>query len=279
MHLTIIGGGRAAWAYGIAWKRAGWTVDCVALRAGSTSRVPELLATRRASLDETWHSDVTLVAVSDDALPQTCAAVAARSTEGSWLFHASGSHDSGLFGGRTRAFSLHPLRALPPPGEGNGLADTLLVFEGDEGSKAFAEAMAARFEARFATVSRAKKPVYHAAAVIAANLVAAQLDLSSALLRDLGVDVPGLENELAGLARSAIENWSSRDGAARFTGPIARGDVGLVRTHLEHLANYEEASSLYRAAGLVLCRRLLAQRPDDLPLREIESLLARRSVS
>jgi predicted short-subunit dehydrogenase-like oxidoreductase (DUF2520 family) len=278
MHLTLIGGGRAAWAFGISWKRAGWTVDCVALRPGSTSRVPELLSARRASLDETWTSDVVLVAVPDDALADACRSAVAQSGPERWLIHASGAHDSGLFGGRARAFSLHPLRALPPPGEGNGLADTLLVFEGSDEARSLAATIATRFDARLATVARDRKPIYHAAAVIAANLVAAQLDAAARLLRNAVPDIPGVERELAALAESAIANWTARDGAARFTGPIARGDAGLVRAHLAALAGHQDEAGLYRAAGLVLCRRLLCSRPDDASLREIEAILSRPDV-
>jgi len=278
MHLAIIGGGRAAWAFGLSWLRAGWPVDGIEVRAGSTSPVPKLLGAARLPPGERILSDVVLVAVPDDALPAVCADVAGRCADPSWLVHPSGSHDSTLFGSHVRAFSLHPLRALSLPGEGDGLADSLLVFEGPDEARATAARIAEQLGARMAVVARERKLAYHAAAVIAANLVAAQLDLAARLIRDAGVDVPGLESELAGLARSAVDNWAARDGAARFTGPIARGDVRLVRAHLDHLAEDADASTLYRAASLVLCRRLLAERPDDPALCEIERLLSSGAV-
>ena len=43
MRLGILGGGRAAWAYGSAWRRISWPIDGVWLRAESQSRLPELL--------------------------------------------------------------------------------------------------------------------------------------------------------------------------------------------------------------------------------------------
>lgn len=274
MNLTIIGGGRAAWAFGSAWKRAGWLVECVALRPGSPSRLPELLSTRRATLDETWSSDLVLVAVPDDALPSVCSGIAKVVPGSTWLFHPSGSLDSTIFGDSEKAFSLHPLRALPPPGEGGGLEGALLVFEGCDAARNVATEIAEGLGARMASVAHERKPAYHAAAVIASNLVAAQLDVATDLMRDLGLEVPDIRNEIANLARSAIENWAGREGFARFTGPIARGDVELVRKHLAHLASHDEASSLYRVAGLALCRRILESRPGDERVRTIEALLS-----
>ena len=64
MKLGILGGGRAAWAYGSAWRRIGWPIDGVWLRAESKSALPELLEAPRKSIEE-LHADLLLIAVSD----------------------------------------------------------------------------------------------------------------------------------------------------------------------------------------------------------------------
>lgn len=278
MRLTIIGGGRAAWAYGSSWQRAGWVVDRVLLRPGSANTLPALLFVDRNAPGEIGTAELVLVAVSDDALPEVCRATASQSPAETWLFHPSGAHDSGIFGDRERVFSLHPLRALPPPGEGNGLVGALLVFEGADAAEPVARAIASRLGARLATVTAKQKPIYHAAAVIAANLVAAQLDVAAELLKEADIELPHVRDELAGLARSALDNWTTREGALRFTGPIARGDVALVRKHLDCLGPHDDAKLIYRTAGLALCRRLLATRPFDRSLIEIEKLLSGSTV-
>lgn len=278
MNLTIIGGGRAAWAFGRAWQDAGWVVDRVALRTGSTSRVPELLGVERVSLDDDLTSEVVLVAVPDDALSSHCPRVAERAPATTWLLHPSGSHDSSLFGQHERAFSLHPLRALPRPGAATGLADALLVFEGNDSSLMLAKTIADGVGARFARVSREGKPIYHAAAVIAANLVAAQLDVAGELMVRAGLSPQDLKNEIASLARSAIENWAGNDGVERFTGPVARGDVALVRRHLDHLSDDDLARQIYLAASRVLVRAMREEHPDDERMKAIEALLSGRGV-
>src|SRR5436190_23826152 len=73
--LAILGGGRAAWAYGSSWRRIGWPIDGVWLRAESQSRLPELLDVPRKSIDE-LNADLLLIAVSDRAIEEVELSVA-----------------------------------------------------------------------------------------------------------------------------------------------------------------------------------------------------------
>src|SRR5438477_11173683 len=143
--LAILGGGRAAWAYGSAWRRIGWPIDGVWLRAESQSKLPELLAAPRKSIDA-LRADLLLIAVSDRAIDEVAALIPSASEGGGALpiiFHASGAKASLRDG-----FSLHPLKALPPVGEPSDLDDALLVFEGNH--REIAESIASTIGARFA---------------------------------------------------------------------------------------------------------------------------------
>ncbi|HVS31311.1 MAG TPA: DUF2520 domain-containing protein [Thermoanaerobaculia bacterium] len=247
MRLGILGGGRAAWAFGSAWGRIGWPITGVWLRKESTSRLPELLgAPRRAIGELAGESELLLVAVSDRAIAEVVAQVPETNAI---IAHASGAQPAPRDG-----FALHPLKALPPVGLPSDLENTLLVFQGEH--RKTAKLIAAAVGARFAEVTAGQKPLYHAAAVFGANYVAAVLDISEELMRRAGL--AGTREDVAALARSAIENWTLNPDGARFTGPASRGDRETLRRHLEALADDTQVAELYKLLAEWITTRSLA---------------------
>jgi len=241
--LGILGGGRAAWAYGSSWRRIGWPIAGVWLREESRSALPELLAAPRKPIAE-LDADLLLIAVSDRAIDQVAELIPASTR--SIIFHASGAKPS-VRGG----FSLHPLKALPPVGEASDLNDSLLVFEGRH--RDVAQSVALNIGARFAEVSREVKVRYHAAAVFGSNYIAALLDIAQ---QHLGIE--NARDDLAALARSAIENWRAHDDVRRFTGPAARGDDEVIERHLAALAGEPQVAEIYRLLAAEIRRAILA---------------------
>lgn len=237
LSLGIIGGGRAAWAFGSTWRRIGWPIAGVHVR--SDGPIATLLDAPRRTLDELAESDLLLIAVSDRAIADVAERIPPTRAI---VWHPSGSLPA-MRGG----FSLHPLKALPPVGEESDLRGTLMVFEGAH--RQTAKAIAEAAECRFAEITAAQKPLYHAAAVFASNYVAALLDIANELV---GID--GARADLAALAKSAIENWRAHEDRQRFTGPAARGDREVIETHLAHLQTQVDLALIYR----VLAERILA---------------------
>lgn len=234
MNLGIIGSGRAAWAFASTWRRIGWPIAGIATRGAEWDIAP------RKTIDElAMTSDILLVAVSDRAIEDVVAAIPETKAI---IVHPSGALPA-LRGG----FSLHPLKSLPPVGERSDLAGTLLVFEGRH--RKVAERIAAAAGARFAAIAPEAKARYHAAAVFGSNYVAALLDIAEELI---GID--DVREDLAALARSAIDNWLAHTDGQRFTGPAARGDAAVIERHLAALHERPELAEIYR----LLAARIVA---------------------
>jgi predicted short-subunit dehydrogenase-like oxidoreductase (DUF2520 family) len=226
MKLGIIGNGRASWAFASTWRRTGWPLTGIAKRG--------------APIDElASSSDLLLIAVSDRAIEEIAASIPETNAI---IVHPSGALPA-LRGG----FSLHPLKSLPPVGEPSDLKDTLLVFEGAH--RDVAEEIAKNAGARFAEIKPEFKTRYHAGAVFGSNYVAALLDIAEELI---GID--GAREDIAALARSAIDNWRAHTDARRFTGPAARGDAEIIERHLHALRDSPELAEIYR----LLAARIVA---------------------
>jgi len=238
MKLGIIGGGRAAWAFGSTWRRIGWPISGIALRSdGPISTL--LKAQKRTVAELAADSELILIAVSDRAIAEVATSIPRTNAI---LFHPSGIATS-VRGG----FSLHPLKALAAVGEDSDLRGALLVFEGAH--RDIAKRIADAAGARFAEITAQQKVLYHAAAVFGSNYVAALLDIAEELI--------GIENareDLAALADSAIQNWRVHADSRRFTGPAARGDEEVLRRHLAALAGHPQLAEIYR----LLAERILA---------------------
>lgn len=230
MKLGIIGGGRAAWAFGSTWRRIGWPLSGIALRTDSA--IAQLLQSEGRTIGAlAAESELILIAVSDSAIPEVAQSIPETKAI---LFHPSASLAS-VRGG----FSLHPLKALPAVGEPSDLRGALLVFEGSH--RAIAQRIAEAAGARFAEIGMEQKLLYHAAAVFGSNDVAALLDIAEEL-----IGVAHARDDLAALAQSAIENWRQHTDKRRFTGPAARGDRELLRRHLLALADRPQLAEIYR---------------------------------
>lgn len=112
----------------------------------------------------------------------------------------------------------------------------------------------------------ADKPRYHAAAALASNYSVTLVAHATAVLQGCGLDRDGALAATLALVRSTLHGLAEVGLPDGLTGPLARGDVGTVSTHLRALAAYPDTLALYRAAGLATVP-LLADRgmpPGDL---------------
>lgn len=242
LRLGILGGGRAAWAYGSSWRRIGWPIDGVWLRPESQSKLPELLDVPRKAIED-LDADLLLIAVTDRAIHE----VEQRTPSSAVSFHASGAMPSPPNG-----FSLHPLKSLPPVGTPSDLHGALLVFEGQHVD--VAKRIAGAIGARFAEIAPADKPRYHAGAVFGSNYVAAMLDIAERLI---GID--NARDDIVALAESAIANWRAHSDARRFTGPAARGDQEVIERHIEALGDDPQVQEIYELLAAEIARAILAR--------------------
>jgi predicted short-subunit dehydrogenase-like oxidoreductase (DUF2520 family) len=95
---------------------------------------------------------------------------------------------------------------------------------------------------------------YHAAGVIASNylvtLFAEALGLLNSLETDASTDEAIIRQTLVHLVDSTLHNVKAVGAVQALTGPIARGDAGTIRRHLEALEQSDpELADLYRVLG------------------------------
>lgn len=119
-------------------------------------------------------------------------------------------------------------------------------------------------------VSESDRPVWHAAAVMTSNGLAALVAQSEFLLRRIAVERPA--GVLAPLTRGTIANIEhARSAADVLTGPVVRGEHETIAAHVEVIARLgsDTLDSYRRIAELILD----AARPSSEITRRVQSAL------
>ena len=96
-----------------------------------------------------------------------------------------------------------------------------------------------------------RRPLYHAAAVMASNYIVAMIDAAAMLMEQAGVPADQALLALAPLIEASVRNSLNSGPVQALTGPIERGDEQTVALHLSALVDAPESvRHLYRSAGL-----------------------------
>lgn len=196
------------------------------------------------------RAELILVCVSDAAVATVGAQLAASGSvaPGTVVAHTAGCLPAGALGAIPGAQlgGLHPLVAVPDRGNAAEiLRGAPFGIEGSPEALSVLEMVVDALGGRPFQVPSANKARYHAAAVMASNLVVALLNDAITEAETAGID--GAAGLLCQLATGAIDRIRECGARAALTGPVVRGDAATVGKHLQALS--PEAAAVYRAAS------------------------------
>jgi predicted short-subunit dehydrogenase-like oxidoreductase (DUF2520 family) len=279
LRVGIVSAGRVGSVLGAALGRAGHRPVAVsALSAASRHRAERLLPdVPIRPVDEVPNgADLILLAVPDDVLPGLVAGLAAAGSvrPGSFVVHTSGAHGIGVLAPLTERGTL-PLALHPVMTFGGGSEDLARLAGACFGVTAppelrpVGEALVVEMGGEPVWVDEAARPLYHAGLALAANSIVSLVAEVTDLLSQSGVEDP--RRLLSPLLYAAVDNVLRRgDGA--LTGPVARGDAGVVAAHLAALGQADpDARAAYVALSRLTASRALGA--GLLPPERAEPLL------
>jgi predicted short-subunit dehydrogenase-like oxidoreductase (DUF2520 family) len=245
LAVGVVSAGRVGAVVGAAWGVAGHHVV-------ATSGVSRASVRRAGALlpdvpllppDEVVAgADLALLAVPDDVLPGLVRGLAAAGSfrSGQIVVHTSGAHGVAVLAPAAEhgvlPLALHPVMTFTGRTEDvarlAGCSVGVTAAAGDEAAWSVGEALVVEMGAEPVRVPEEVRPLYHAALAHGANhLVTLVRDCVETLER---AGIGAAERLVAPLLSAALDN-ALRHGDRALTGPVARGDVETVRTHLREL--------------------------------------------
>jgi predicted short-subunit dehydrogenase-like oxidoreductase (DUF2520 family) len=264
-------------ALGRRLRECGWKIGAVVTSTESTARkAVRSIGAGQAHAYLTRQvvaAQVILLTTQDHSLvdvAEELARVGAEELRGKIVLHTSGALSSRVLdpvkhcGASTG--SMHPLQTFSgvgiPPLDGK-----VFAIEGDIAAVRMARQMARALGAVPVHIDGAKKPLYHAAGALAAGNVLALMEAATRLMTAAGMKRREAMRALLPLTRQVLENFERLGPRAAWTGPLSRGDYGVVAAHLDAMkdlpAQYAQAyEAVNRLAALVLapdCSRMLAE--------------------
>lgn len=272
--MSVIGSGRLGTALALALTSLGYPVQAVVARRSARAKEAAALvgrhthALKASELDLLPSSKIVLLTTPDDEIAHTAQRLAGSQqslARGRIVLHTSGALSSEVLAPLAdKGFhvgSLHPLVSVNDSRIGQKtLRGAFYCVEGDAAATRAARAIVRDLKGRPFQISSSKKPLYHAAAVMASGHVLALFDLATEMLVQAGLEPGSARKVLVPLLESTVNNLSGSDSARALTGTFARGDLATVRRHLHALSRGElsdalEAYKLLGARSLQLAAR------------------------
>jgi predicted short-subunit dehydrogenase-like oxidoreductase (DUF2520 family) len=268
-RFALVGAGTVGTAVASLLQQAGHQIAAVASRTFTSAEAAaaRLGADVCAHLTDLPSVDAILIGAPDRALHAVADELAAWPHVGIATFvHFAGATGIGVFrplidrGGRAAA--LHPVQACPDVDSALvNLPDSAWGVTTTRDAEDWGRAFVRTLRGVPVPVPERERPQWHAAAVTTSNGIAALLALGEAMLTKIGIADPA--EVLGPLAAGTLRN--ARKGAGEtLTGPLVRGDVATIDSHLQALAtNAPELLSGYRwASATILDAAIRANRID-----------------
>jgi predicted short-subunit dehydrogenase-like oxidoreductase (DUF2520 family) len=287
--VCIIGAGAVGSTLAVLFKRSGYRIISVISHGRASARKLARQVGCACTSDTLSRVPssvrMILIAAPDDRIPEIAGELARRTDlqfRRLIAFHASGVLTSDallpLRRKGARAFSFHPIQTFPPTANlKDRLARTRSIaygFEGPARDARIARAIAGDIGGTIIRISKKRKILYHIACVVASNYSVALLGMTEDLLRLVGGDIR--LRHLLPLIETSIANAIRLSPEKALTGPMARGSITTIRSHVRELLKTDKRlARLYcqygmQALHLAVRRRKLS--PDT--VRKIERILA-----
>ena len=268
-QIAVIGAGNVGKVLGVALKAKGYPLAAAFCRTDFSRRTAEQVLQCSIYDDKVRTAaagDIVLITTPDQVIEEVCAHIAAGGgfRPGQIVLHTSGAHSSAILAAAREqgalVLSFHPLQTFPGLEVGlQSLPGTFFAVDGDADAFPVAAALVEALGGKMLSIPTEMKPLYHAAACVACNYLVSLMDVALKMYEIMDIPAESAMEALSPLIQGTLRNITTLGPQNALTGPIARGDVSTISSHLRIMEQQcPELMPLYKELGqytVALARR------------------------
>lgn len=200
--------------------------------------------------------------------------------KGSCLVHCSGALTSEILFSEIETkkeieygrLSLHPLQSVADAKKGiKTLPNSFFTIEGNKAGEKAGRKLLNVLDVDYTVISSQVKPLYHAAACVVSNYLVTIVDLALKMNQQVGISTEKALCGLLPLMEGTLQNIEELGTVEALTGPISRGDIDIIESHLKSLQELmPENLDLYKQLGAYTAE--IAQEKDGINKNKAERL-------
>lgn len=255
-RFAIIGGGRVGTAVGRILQDKRERVVAVASRSDESLRSA---GRHIKGVDLTTDvvkagrkGNAIIITTPDDLIADSCLSLASGEAvgKGDYIVHMSGALGLGVLKSAeelgARVASIHPLQTFADVrGAIRSIPGSVFaVTTRDAATQAWAEELVVKLGGEPVPLAEKDKALYHIGAVVASNLLVALEHAAELVYQEIGLQREKALKALMPLIEGTVQNLKRLGTEKALTGPVARGDIGVLRRHLECLEREEREQLL-----------------------------------
>jgi len=283
-RVSIIGAGVVGTAIGYLLKENRYPIVGIASRTlQSAKKARKFIGEGKASADlisTAKKADIVFITTSDNAIRETCSKIASEKgfNQGAVVFHTCGALSSNILRSArkngAKVASIHPLQSLANVKEAvKNLPGSYFCLEGDDEALPVAREIIKVLKGREINLDVDKKPLYHAGASVASNFLIATISFGLELFEAAGISRKDSLRALMPLIKGTMKNVEAVGIPAALTGPISRGDSGVVEDHLKVISRErKDMIKLYSELGRVTVK--IAVKKGTLKEKAAQSIIS-----
>lgn len=264
MKVSIIGAGKVGTSFAVELRKAGYIISTITdksiVKAGKAAKASLCpVALKKFNREAAEKSDLIIISVKDDELKEYYREVKDIDFRGKILVHTSGIHTSEIFRNykvfSKDSASFHPAQTFPKVSylNCNYLKNIYFAVEGGKRAAGILSKIARRLNSKTIVLNRNNKALFHLSCVVSSNFLAANFYLLKEFSKVLGVEEKKYYEILKPLFTATAENIHGSGVVGNLTGPVLRGDVKTVSSHLGLLhRKFPDFLEYYKSVSRIL---------------------------